>query len=129
MAGVRAMTRICFAKGRSRDCYGRITVHHVVSQQRLKRRFPVGARLNPVTGAKYIRVLRRDLAITGRDIPLRTILGDPRNHVDVCFGDHQLVEGGSLSVGPRDLPEGFWSFVRDYDLWGDLPRHLQEVAA
>lgn len=93
----------CFAIGRARDCYGGITLHHIVAQQRLRRE------------------------LEGNQ--LADALCDPRNLVGVCFGCHQLVEGCSIRVEVADLPEGFTDFIAQYGLEGALPRHLQAVIA
>jgi hypothetical protein len=37
------------------------------------------------------------------------------------------VEAGSIKVDLFDLPPGFWTFVSEYQLVGELPRHLREA--
>jgi hypothetical protein len=106
----------CFAKGRHRPCYGRPTVHHIVSQARLKREH-----------ASLSAAYRRGEG--PRPWSLTKALKDEANLLSVCWGCHQCVEAGSIPVEPSDLPEGFWEFVSEYDLDGQLPLHLMEATA
>jgi hypothetical protein len=101
----------CFAKDRHRPCYGRPTVHHIVSQARLKREH-----------ASLSAAYRRGEG--PRPWSLTKALKDERNLREVCWGCHQCVEAGSIPVEVSDLPEGFWEFVSEYRLAGLLPRHL-----
>jgi hypothetical protein len=106
----------CFAKGRHRPCYGRLTVHHILSKQRLRREH-----------ASLSAAYRRGEG--PRPWSLTKALKDERNLREVCWGCHQCVEAGSIPVELSDLPEGFFEFVSEYRLAGLLPRHLMGVMA
>jgi hypothetical protein len=106
----------CFATGRHRECYGRLTVHHVIAQQRIKR-----------VHRSLVQAFRRGQG--PRPWSLAKALQDKSNLVVCCFGCHQCVEAGSIRVEPSDLPHGFWAFVYAHGLAGELPRHLVEAAA
>jgi hypothetical protein len=102
----------CFAKGRHRPCYGRLTVHHIIAQARLRREH-----------ASLSAAYRRGEG--PRPWSLTKALKDERNLREVCWGCHQCVEAGSIPVELSDLPEGFFEFVSEYRLAGLLPRHLR----
>jgi len=101
----------CFAKGRQRKCDGRLTIHHIVSQQRIRRRH-----------ASLLAAYRRGEG--PRPWALQAALKDARNFAVACWGCHQCVEAGSIVVELLDLPNGFHSFVVEYGLGADLPRNL-----
>jgi hypothetical protein len=108
-----ALLMDCFVAGRvkGRECYGRMTEHHVISRDRLHAFFGVPKK-GPGSSSAWFRA----------------IVADPRNKKDACFGCHiGLIETGNpaAQVQPVDLPDGFWSFVAEHNLWGQLPRHLQ----
>jgi hypothetical protein len=75
----------CFAKGRHRPCYGRPTVHHILSRQRIKRE-------HASLAAAYRRGEGpRPWSLTqspeGRGEPALGVLGMPsvrRGRVDPC---------------------------------------------
>jgi hypothetical protein len=106
----------CFAKGRHRPCYGRPTVHHVISQSRLKREH-----------ASLSAAYRRGEG--PRPWSLTKALKDERNLLSCCWGCHQCVEARPILVELSDLPEGFFEFVSEYRLAGLLPRHLMGAVA
>lgn len=106
----------CFAVGRGgRTCDGAKQRHHVVPKQGIRRAWKTLAAAQRRGGPRAWRVGR--------------VMTDGRNMLDVCWAHHQLVEGGSLRVELTDVPTGFWAFVTEYGLYGELPRHLMEEAA
>lgn len=92
-------------------CAGRPTNHHLISQQRIKRRWET---LN----AAYRR------GMGPRPWSKRRCLEDRRNILRVCWdGHHQRVENRlSIAVEAHELPEGFWDFVDEYGLHAEVPR-------
>lgn len=117
-AGVRALPRGCGGPG---------TRHHVLSQSRIKRAFPhgawkgillPGARLVPLRRPgeeKPARELVGDLVY----VPLRDLLADPRDKVDICWDHHQLVEQKRIYIV---VPDVTWEFARELGMDGDLER-------
>jgi DnaJ-class molecular chaperone len=59
----------------------------------------------------------------------RTAKADARNGVPVCHTCHGALDSETLQLGERYLPEGFWAFVEQYDLYAGLPRYLMERVA
>lgn len=74
--------------------------HHVIAQQRIKR---------------FVLDTERKAA-----------LEDRRNLIAVCRRCHDRIEHAVIAVDPILLPNGFPSFVAQYDLQAALPRHLTE---
>lgn len=104
---------VCFCAGRveGRYCYGGLTSHHVIPRQRIK--------------AVWRSLMAEERRGGEKPWAITKALADPRNRVWVCFGCHLgLVETSTVRVENGDLPEGFWEFVEEYKLWGELPRHL-----
>jgi hypothetical protein len=93
------------------DCDGRVQEHHIVKRQSIR------------------RVWRSLMAAKRRGGPkpwsVTKAIADPRNKVNVCWHHHKPVEEGRLAV---PLPAGFYGFVNEYGLQGQLPRQLREVA-
>lgn len=106
----------CFAKGRHRPCYGRMTVHHIVPQSKIKKEH-----------RSLLQAFRR--AQGPRPWSLVKALRDERNLLPACWGCHQCVESDPTKVNLFDLPPGFFEFVSEYGLAGVLPRHLMGVEA
>jgi hypothetical protein len=105
----------CTYEGRvdRRECYGAKTWDHIV---------PRRAIIAKITGGRV--GLDPDTAKT-----LRDALSDPRNLIVACWGCNMLRETGNEDCRPEeeDLPHGFWDFVAQYDLHGDVPRHLKPL--
>lgn len=78
-----------------------IHLHHVIRQQRLKRDLPKSQH--------------------------KEALADRRNLIPSCWTCHGKVHNGAIKE--TVLPEGFWQFVDEHQLFGALPRHLMEQAA
>jgi hypothetical protein len=58
------------------------------------------------------------------------VLADERNLLPVCLKCHGKIEGASdMHVELAQVPAGFWTFVSEYGLDGELPRHLMEAVA
>lgn len=119
----------CFVAGRvkDRECYGAITRHHIVPKAKIRKRFPHGAKVNPVTGPYYLPRLSGEQEKAAVRLP--QIVADTRNLIGVCFGCHVgLVETGNPDARVQfdDLPDGFWDFVGEYGFAAVLPRHLAE---
>lgn len=91
--------------------------HHVVPKQRIKARHAsLSARFRRGEGP----------APWGKT----KALADERNLLSVCADCHGAIEGASdLRVEMTELPYGFWAFVSEYELVGELPRHLMEASA
>lgn len=90
-------------------CFAPLQPHHLVPQQRIKRRWRT---LN----AAY----RRGSGV--KPWSLKRCLEDQRNIVRVCWGHHQRVEARLSAHVTRDqLPAGFYDFVREYELHADVP--------
>jgi hypothetical protein len=102
----------CFA------CGGRaVQRHHVVPKGRLKA-------LHRTLSAAYRR------GQGPRPWTKTKVLADERNLLPVCLDCHGQIEGASdMHVELAQVPAGFWSFVSEYQLTGELPRSLTEALA
>jgi hypothetical protein len=50
------------------------------------------------------------------------------NLIPVCWTDHQRLHSGgpnALRETEADLPHGFHDFIREHQLFGRMPKHLQ----
>ena len=105
---------VCTYEGRveGRECYGAKTWDHIV---------PRRAIIQNLTGGR--NGLNPDNAKT-----LSAALSDPRNLIGACWGCNMNREGGNPNAQPRlrDLPEGFFGFVAQYELDNEIPRSLRE---
>lgn len=106
------------------DCAGRLQWHHVVPQQRLKRRFPHGAYRAKLAGefTQWLPIPRtglpRDIApVEMEQTSLRLILRDQRNRANVCAFHHGQVEARRIYVDPSDPVR---EFAREYGLEAEL---------
>jgi hypothetical protein len=82
-----------------------VQMHHLCKQQRIEREVPAEL--------------------------LRAALTDPRGGVPTCLvnGCHGLLEEESIELASAKLPNGFWDYVKDFDLYPTLPRYLVEALA
>lgn len=103
--------------------------HHVVRQQRIRRRFPYGAYREP-DGSPWRRVDRHgldpDLDVGVEQLSLARILADPRNLMRVCKGHHDRVTGAALYAA---VPESVWEFAREFGFVAELENDLARRAA
>lgn len=96
----------CVMFGHS-PCGGRLQNHHLVPQQRLKRR--------------HATLKAEERRGGPKPWPLSRALKDQRLIVDICAHHHiNLVEQRRLYVDPRDVPAGAMDAVREYGLSGYL---------
>jgi hypothetical protein len=77
---------------------GRMTRHHLLKQQRLRKELDLDI-------AEYA-------------------LADPRGMVNACWRHHQLVENRRIVVWREDLPAEFWDFARELGLQGWAERYF-----
>ena len=97
----------CYAH--SRGCDGPLEKHHVIKQQRIRKAWLTLA-------SEYAR------GSGPKPWPLKKALEDPRNIVIACKRTHHVEE----SAVP--VPDGFWDYVREYELEPCLPRWLAQEA-
>lgn len=95
-----------------RPCGGRITRHHFLAQQRIKREFPYGAWKGWLLPGGRLVPRRRDepcppASIVGAVelVTVAALLADVRNIGLICWDHHQLVENRRiyLAVPPAAL--------------------------
>jgi hypothetical protein len=109
------------------ECAGRLEWHHAIKQQRLKRKFPLGAYFGKGLGWQPVTRfgLLQDWYVGYPIKPLDEILGDTRNRVWLCSHHHEKVTNGRLKV---ELPESVWEFAAEFGLTAQLENDLARQA-
>lgn len=109
------------------ECQPPIEWHHVITKNRLKRQFPLGAwreRYTDGTWRPITRSMNTDFLDTKT---LNLILGDKRNRVWLCTYHHELLTNARLWLKP---PQSVWEFAADFGLTGqlenDVARHTPQ---
>lgn len=97
----------CYAAGP--DCDGPVEAHHLVKRQRIR--------------AKWRTLMAAKRRGGPKPWSVTKAIADERNIVYACKRTHHVEET------PVPLPAGFWDFIAEYDLAGQLPRWLACGAA
>lgn len=101
----------------------RMTWHHLVPAQRIRKEFPHGAVRVMGGWSPYDPRLAYD-RVGGAVSPLAELVADRRNQVYVCWKHHQHVENRRIVIWREDLPPGFDAFCGEYGLEGWASRYF-----
>lgn len=94
----------CYAAGRGDPCDSARQKHHIVKRQKIRGKW------------RSLNAAHRR-GIAPKPWSIMRALQDPRNLIVTCYRHHK-------EETAMPLPDGFWDFVAEYDLYSELPRWL-----